>query len=75
MKRAKYPVIRKELAKRGETLKDLEKVLHLDKTNIGLRVRGKRDWTIGEAEILCDYFKKDFWELFKEDEKNEEEDI
>lgn len=75
MKKAKYPVIREELKKRGETLKDLEKVLHIDKTNIGLRVRGERDWTIGEAEELCKYFNKDFWDLFKEEDENEKENI
>lgn len=74
MKKAKYPIIREELKKRGETLKDLEKVLHIDRTNIGLRVRGEREWTIGEAEQLCNYFNKDIWELFKESE-NEEENI
>ena len=75
MKRAKYPIIREELNKRGQTLKDLENVLHIDRTNIGLRVRGKREWTIGEAEILCKYFNRDFWELFREDEENEKENI
>ncbi len=73
MKKAKYPVIREELAKRGETLKDLEKVLHIDKTNIGLRVVGDREWTIGEVEALCDYFNKDFYELFRKDEEDEKE--
>ena len=69
MKKAKYPVIREELKRRGETLKDLEDVLHIDKSNIGLRVRGLREWTIGEAESLCKHFEKDIWELFKENKE------
>ena len=68
MKKAKYPEIRKELAKKGETLKDLEKVLKLDRSNIGLRIRGEREWTIGEVECLCEYFKKNYYELFKKGE-------
>ena len=75
MKKAKYPVIREELAKRGQTLKDLEDVLHIDRTNIGLRIRGKRDWTIGEVKDLCRYFNKDFWDLFEEEEENGKENI
>ena len=68
MEKAKYPNIRKEMADRGETLKDLESILNLDKSNIGLRIRGKKEWTITEIEKLCNYFNKNYNELFKKED-------
>lgn len=67
MEKAMYPNIRKELAERKMTLKNLENILNLDRSNIGLRIRGKKEWKITEIEALCNYFDKDYNELFKKE--------
>ena len=75
MKKPKYPAIRVEMTKKGETLEDLAKILDLNISSVSQRIRGNTEWTIGEVEVLLKHYNKDFWELFMEGEKNEKENI
>lgn len=61
-----YPGITGEMAKRGETQTDIGKLLGLHQTQICKRLQGKKEWTIGEIEILCEHYNKNYYELFKE---------
>lgn len=65
MKKSKYPELKAEMARRGETQASIGKLLGLAHPSISRRLSGEKDWSIGEIEKLCEYFGKDYYELFK----------
>ena len=65
MKIIRYPGLVSEMAKKGETQKTIAELLGLSIPSISSRFRGKKDWSIGEIEKLCNYYGKDYYELFK----------
>lgn len=64
-KEIKFPNLKGEMAKHGETQESIGKLLGHTRGTIGLKLNGKSDWTIEEVEKLCNYFNKDYYELFK----------
>lgn len=64
-----YPNLLAEMARNGETTKTIGKVLHIDRSQVYRKLYGQAKWTLGDIEVLCDYFKKDFYELFKKGEE------
>ena len=67
MKKYKYPEIVGEMAKHGDTQKSIAKLLGITYASVCRRLNGKSEFTISEIEILCDYYKKDYYELFKKE--------
>ena len=67
MKKVIYPGLVAEMAKRGETQEVLSKLLGLRRESISRRMTGKLEWSISEIEKICEYYKKDYYELFKEE--------
>lgn len=67
MKKVKYPELAGEMAKHGDTQKTIAKLLDLSIPSFSRRLSGEVDWSIGEIETLCKYYKKDYYELFKKD--------
>lgn len=65
MKKVKYPELAGEMAKHGDTQKTIAKLLELSIPSFSRRLSGEVDWSIGEIETLCKYYKKDYYELFK----------
>lgn len=65
MKRKIYPELVKEMAQRGETQKELGKLLGIPGSSIGRRLIGEIEWSISEIDTLCKHFDKDYYELFK----------
>lgn len=65
MKKVLYPELVGEMAKRGETQKSLAKVLETTPSAVWRRLTGRTEWTIGEVDKICEYFGKDYYELFK----------
>lgn len=65
MKKVKYPELAGEMAKHGDTQKTIAKLLDLSIPSFSRRLSGEVDWSIGEIETLCKYYKKDYYELFK----------
>lgn len=63
----KYPNLKAEMARLRESQEDLSKLLNICQMSVSNKLRGETDWTIGEIEILCDHYKKDYYELFKKD--------
>lgn len=61
----KYPALEKEMEKRGEKRKDLAKVLGVSIATASRKLSGKSRWNIGNVETICEYYKKDYYELFK----------
>ena len=65
MKSPKYPNLVAEMARRGETQRTISKLLNLTNNSVHRKMTGKSEWTISEIEKLCEYFNKDYDELFK----------
>ena len=61
----KYPVLVAEMKKHKETQQALGNLLGINRMTVGFKLIGKYDWTISEIETLCNYYKKNYYELFK----------
>ena len=61
----KFPKLVGEMAQRGITQEALGEAIGLTRTTINKKLLGKTEWTIEEVEKVCDYFGKDYYELFK----------
>lgn len=64
-KKVLFPNLRAEMTRKGETIGDIGKLVGLSYSTIKRRFSSKSDWTISEIETICDYFGKDYYELFK----------
>lgn len=65
MKEIKYPNLRAEMAKCGENYKTIAALLGITYPTVWRKMTGIRDWTIGEVEIICEHYNKNYYELFK----------
>ena len=65
MKKILYPNLVGEMAKHGDNQKTIAKILDITHASVCRRLSGKSQWTIGDIETLCNYFNKDYYELFK----------
>ena len=65
MNKKLYPGLRAEMARNGDTQEKLGKEIGLSKVAVNLKLKGKNQWTIGEIEKICEYYKKDYYTLFK----------
>lgn len=60
----KYSKLTEEMKNSKATQKYLSEILGITDVSFRKKLAGKTDWTIGEIETLCDYFKRDYYELF-----------
>jgi plasmid maintenance system antidote protein VapI len=65
MKNLKYPELAGEMARHGDTQRTLAKVLGLKPDAVWRRVSGRTEWTIDEVDKICEYYGKDYYQLFK----------
>lgn len=68
MKILKYPELVGEMAKHGDTQKNLAKLLDITYSSVSRRLSGRTEWSISEIEKLCEYYGKDYYELFKKND-------
>lgn len=61
----KFPNLVAEMARNGETQKDLAALLNISRSKMSRKMTGKSLWTIPDVEIICNHYKKDYYELFK----------
>ena len=61
----KFPNLRAEMSKRGETQKTLAELLGLTIATISRKLTGKIEWSLGEVELICEHYGKNYYELFK----------
>lgn len=61
----KFPNLVAEMARNGETQKDLAVLLKTNKSTMSRKFNGKTEWTITDIDIICEHYKKDYYELFK----------
>lgn len=59
-----YPNLVSEMAKRGETQKDIAELLGIAIPTICRKLNGQVDWNITEVDMLCEHFNKDYYQLF-----------
>lgn len=64
MKTYKYSNLVEEMKNKKETQRSLSKIIGVNENSVRNKLAGRTSWTIGEIETLCDYFKKDYYELF-----------
>ena len=68
MEKIFYPELLGEMAKHGDTQKSLAKLLGITYSSVSRRLSGKSEWSISEIDILCEYYDKNYYELFKKKE-------
>ena len=73
MKNIKYANLVGEMAKNGETLVTIGKLLGISDARVSRRLSGQTDWKISEIETLCEKFDKSYCELFEIKEKESKE--
>lgn len=61
----KYPNLVNEMKENKDNISDLAKLLKVTPQTISSKLADVREWTIGEIEILCNYYEKDYYYLFK----------
>jgi len=61
----KYPNLEVEMSRNGDTQKKLADLLNITQQTVSKKLAGKVDWTIGEVEIICEHYNKNYYELFK----------
>ncbi len=66
-----FPEIAIEMAKRGENQQDLANLLQLDRTTVTRKLNGEIEWSIGDIEVMCLHYDKDFYVLFRKNVKEE----
>lgn len=68
MKKVLYPELVAEMARHGDYQKTLAKLLKITEASITNKLSGKSQWTISEIDKICNYYKKDYYELFKKND-------
>ena len=60
-----FPNLRAELRRNGMTYEDLGNEIGIAHITVLHKMNGQTDWTISEIEKICEYFNKNYYELFK----------
>jgi predicted transcriptional regulator len=64
-KPVKYPNLVAEMARKGDTQLVLAKLLNLAQASISRKLKGETAWSLEEVEKICEYYNKNYYELFK----------
>ena len=65
MKKSKYPELRAEMVRHGDTQSAIANLINITVTSICRRLSGEIDWKISEIEKICKHYGKSYDELFK----------
>ena len=66
-----YPGLRASMSYNGDDTETLSKILHISHDTARRRLRGEREFDIGEILILTRRYRKTFEELFGNQEQQE----
>jgi len=64
-KPVKYPNLVAEMARKGDTQLVLANLLKLTQASISRKLKGETVWSLEEVEKICEYYNKNYYELFK----------
>lgn len=64
-----YPELIGEMAKNNETQDTLSELLGLTRATIINKMAGRSEWNISEVDKICEHYNKNYYELFKRNEK------
>lgn len=64
-KDVKFPGLLAELARRGMNYEDFGKAIGHTRETINRKLTGAYQWTLEDIEKSCEFFGKDYYELFK----------
>ena len=59
-----YPNLRAEMARHGDTLDDIGKLLDMGVSSVGRRLSAETEWSISEINILCKHYEMPYEVLF-----------
>ena len=59
-----YPNLRAEMARHGDNLEDIGKLLDVAASSVTRRLSGEIQWNINENNILCAHYNMKYEELF-----------
>lgn len=60
-----YPNLKAEIARNGDTIEQLSKLLNISEISFWRRLSGIIEWKISEANILSEHYNMNIEELFK----------
>ncbi len=61
----KYFKLTQEMKNKKISQRKLSRILGIHENSVRKKLSGTTEWTISEIDKLCDYFKKNYYELFK----------
>ena len=61
----KYPKLIEEMKKHKDNQETLAKLLGITQASVSRKLSGKVEFGIGEIDIICEYYGKDYYTLFK----------
>lgn len=62
-----YPNLLKEIKKNKDSQEEIAQLLNVSQMTISNKLRGITEWTIGEVELLCEHYDKDYYYLFEKE--------
>ena len=68
MTKIEYMQLFVEMTRNEDTQTSIANLLGISQQAVSRKLSGKNQWRINEIEKLCKYYNKDFCELFKREE-------
>ena len=68
MKKILYTELVGEMAKHGDTEQSIADLLGMTYSSVSRRLAGRTQWNIDEIDKLCEYYDKNYYELFKKND-------
>lgn len=60
----KFSGLRSEMAKFGHKYSTIAKLLNLTESSVSRRFSGEIAWSFEEIETICNFYNKDYYQLF-----------
>ena len=67
MRKFKYQRLYDEIKNNKETIESVASLIGISKITFSRKLKGNPNWKMDEIDKLCSHFKKNYYELFKEE--------
>lgn len=64
-KETKFPKLVSEMKEGQISQTEIARLIGTSQATISRKLAGKNQWRIGEVETICEFFNKDYYQLFK----------